>query len=125
MRLPDQLHYQHRARELSERIDDPDMSLSYRDGQCYRMEVTPEEKRKALTLAEEDRSWLAENTTVIPAEGKVDPSAYWRPLIEQFGTSFLDELRAAQGSGRLLLCEDLLLRQMAFLALQGHGSSPF
>jgi hypothetical protein len=98
------------------------MSLSYRDGQYYRMEVTPEEKRKALTLAEEDRSWVAKNTTVVPAEGKVDPSASWRPLIEQFGTSFLDELRAAQGSGRLLLCEDLLLRQMAFLDFRVPGT---
>jgi tetratricopeptide (TPR) repeat protein len=116
------LHYQHRARELSERIDEPDMSLSYRDGQYYRTEVSPEEKRKALALAEEDRTWLSENTSVVPAEGKVDPSASWRPLIERFGTSFLDELRAAQGSGHLLLCEDLLLRQIAFLDFRVPGA---
>jgi hypothetical protein len=116
------LHYQRRVRELSERIDEPDMSLSYRDGQYYRTEVPPEEKRKALALAEADRTWLAENTSVVAAEGKVDPSASWRPLIERFGTSFLDELRGAQGSGRLLLCEDLLLRQMAFLDFRVPGA---
>jgi hypothetical protein len=116
------LHYQHRVRELSERIGENDMSVSYRDGQYYRMETTPEEKQKALELAEADRVWIAENTTVIAAEGKVDPSASWRPLIEQFGASFLDELRAAQGSGRLLVCEDQLLRQLGLLDFHVPGT---
>jgi hypothetical protein len=98
------------------------MSLSYRDGQFYRTETTPEQKRQALAVAEEDRDWLTANTTIIPAEGKEDPSATWRPLIDHFGSGFLDELRAAQGSGRLLLCEDQLLRQLAFLDFHAPGT---
>jgi hypothetical protein len=116
------LHYQNRVHELNERIDERDMSVSYRDGQYYRVEATPEEKREALAIAEEDRKWVAENTTVIAAEGKEDPSATWRPLIERFGSSFLDELRAAQGSGRLLVCEDQLLRQLALLDFRTPGT---
>ena len=109
------LRLQQRIHELGERPNETEMSVAYRDGQYYRQETTPEEKRQALALAEEDRAWLAINTTILPAEGKQDPGASWRPLIERFGSSFLDEVRAAQGSGRLLLCEDQLLRTLARL----------
>jgi hypothetical protein len=115
-------HYQDRVRELEQRPDQADMSLSYRDGQYYRTEIGPDQKKQALALAEEDRDWLAANTTIIPAEGTRDPDATWRPLIDRFGSGFLDELRAAQGSGRLLLCEDQLLRQLAFLDFHVSGT---
>jgi hypothetical protein len=115
-------HYQHRVRELSDRIDETDMSVSYRDGQYYRTDTTPGEKRVALSLAEQDRDWLAKNATIIVAEGKVDLSATWRPLLEQFGSGFLDELRAAQGAGRLLVCEDQFLRQLGLLEFGVPGT---
>lgn len=114
--------YQDRIRELQQALDRPDMSLSYRDGQYYRTERTLEEKTKALDIAYDDRDWLAANTVVIPAVGTRDPGATWRPLMDRFGSGFLDELRAAQGSGRLLLCEDQLLRQLAFLDFQVPGT---
>lgn len=103
---------QERIHELRERPTETEMSISYRDGQYYRQEITPEDKRQALTLAEGDRAWLASNTIIIPSEGKQDPSPTWRPLIERFGSSFLDEIRAAQSSGRLLVCEDQILRTL-------------
>jgi hypothetical protein len=106
---------QQRIHELGERVSETEMSISYRDGQYYRQELTPEEKKGALALAEEDRTWLAANTAIVPAEGKQDPGASWRPLIERFGSGFLDEIMAAQGSGRLLVCEDQLLRTFARL----------
>jgi hypothetical protein len=93
------LRFQQRIYDLGERPNETDLSIAYRHGQYYRQETTPEEKKQALALAEEDRAWLAANTTVLPAEGKQDPSASWRPVIERFGSSFLDEVRAAQGSG--------------------------
>jgi hypothetical protein len=43
-------------------------------------------------------------------------------LIERFGSSFLDEVQAAQGSGRLLLCEDQLLRTLARLDFDVAGT---
>lgn len=109
------LRLQQRIHELGERPNETEMFIAYRDGQYYRQETTPKEKKQALALAVEDRAWLAANTTILPAEGKQDPSASWRPLIERFGSSFLDEVRAAQGSGWLLLCEDQLLRTLARL----------
>jgi len=113
---------QQRIHELGERPEETEMSIAYRNGQYYRQETTPEEKKQALALAQEDRAWLAANTTVLPAEGKQDPGASWRPLIEHFGSSFLDEVRAAQGIGRLFLCEDQLLRTLARLDFDVPGT---
>lgn len=105
-----QLH--RKIHELRERIDEPDMSIAYRDGQYYRTEVTSEQKKEILKALEVDRIWLAENTTIIPAEGSRDPSREWRPLIERFGSSLLDEIRAAEGAGLMLLSEDRALRAL-------------
>ncbi|SFH66907.1 tetratricopeptide repeat protein [Bradyrhizobium sp. Gha] len=116
------LHYQRRIHELRERLSETDMSVSYRDGQYYRTDITSEEKRQALEVAESDRAWIEENATMLPAEGATDLSPNWRPLIAEFGAGFLDDLRAAQGSGRLLLCEDQLLRQLAQLDFQVPGT---
>ncbi|TCU73661.1 tetratricopeptide repeat protein [Bradyrhizobium sp. R2.2-H] len=116
------LHYQRRTHELRERLNEADMSISFRHGQYYRTEITPEEKTQALEVAEADRAWIEQNATILPAEGKTDLSPNWRPLIAQFGAGFLDDLRAAQGSGRLLVCEDQLLRQLAQLDFQVPGT---
>jgi hypothetical protein len=61
-------------------------------------------------------------TTVLPAEGTQDPGTAWRPLLQRFGTGFLDDVRAAQGSSRLFLCEDHLLRALAQLDFQVPGT---
>lgn len=116
------MYYQGKIHELRERIDQPDMSIAYRDGQYYRTEATPEEKQRALSVAEADRNWLEENANVIPAEGTADLSSTWRPLIAQFGGGFLDELRAAQSSGKLFLSEDQLLRQLGLLDFRVAGA---
>lgn len=116
------LHYQRRIHELRDGLSETDMSVSYRDGQYYRTDITSEEKRQALEVAEADRAWIEANATVLAAEGTTDLSPNWRPLIAEFGAGFLDDLRAAQGSGRLLLCEDQLLRQLAQLDLQVPGT---
>jgi hypothetical protein len=101
--------------EIRERLGQTDMTVFYRDGQYYREETTPQQKRQALAALEDDQKWLSEATVVLPAEGKADPSPEWRAVIQRFGSEFLDEIRAAQSSGRLLLCEDHLLRALAQL----------
>jgi tetratricopeptide (TPR) repeat protein len=106
------LGLQRKIHELKERIDEPDFSLSYRDGQYYRTELTTEQKKEILISLEVDRTWLSENATIIPAEGSRDPSPEWRTLIEQFGSGFLDEIRAAEGAGLMLLSEDQSLRAL-------------
>jgi transcription elongation GreA/GreB family factor len=107
------LRLQRKIHELKERIDEPDLSIAYRNGQYYRTEVTSEQKEEILKTLEADRVWLAENTTIIPAEGSRDPSPEWRPLIERFGSGFLDEIRAAEGAGLMLLSEDQALRGLS------------
>jgi tetratricopeptide (TPR) repeat protein len=104
-----------RIYEIQERLDQNEMTIFYRDGRYYREETTPQQKRRALAALEDDQKWLSEAAAVLPAEGKTDPSPEWRTVIQRFGSEFLDEIRAAQSSGRLLLCEDQLLRVLAQL----------
>jgi tetratricopeptide (TPR) repeat protein len=106
------LRLQRKIHELSERLDEADLSLAYSDGQYYRTEITPDQKQEILKSLEADRIWLAGNTTIIPAEGSRDPSPEWRPLMERFGSGFLDEIRAAEGAGLMLLSEDQMLRAL-------------
>jgi hypothetical protein len=101
--------------ELKQRIDEPDMSVLWRDGQLYRQEATPAEKRAALEVLEGDAEWLTRNTEIIPAQGTKDPSPEVRGLLRQVGKEILDDVMAAQGSGRLLVCEDQMLRGLAQL----------
>jgi hypothetical protein len=107
------LRLQQKIHELNDRIDQTDMSLAWRDGHVYRSEVTPDQKREALALLESDQRWLAERAVTLPAEGLRDPSRDMRQLMKHFGSSFADELRAAQGSSRLLVCEDHGMRILA------------
>jgi hypothetical protein len=107
------VHIQQEIHQLQDGIDKPQMSIFYRDGQYYRDEVTPERKKEALAVMQADQQWLAEHAQVIPATGTNDPSANWRMIEEKFGSHFLDEIRAADGSGRMLLAEDHTLRTLA------------
>jgi len=99
--------------QLQDGIDKPHMSIFYRDGQYYRDEATPERKRQALAMMQADQRWLSQHAQVIPARGTKDPSANWRMIEEKFGSHFLDEIRAAEGAGRILLSEDHVLRGLA------------
>jgi tetratricopeptide (TPR) repeat protein len=109
------LRIQRKVHELGETLDQESMGLSWRDGQVYRHITSPEEKREQLRQLEEERQWLAANATIIPAEGSADPNPDWKPIIERFGSGFLDDIRAAQGARLIFLSEDYLLRQLARL----------
>lgn len=103
---------QRRIHEAAEELDKPSMSLLYRDGQYFREEVAQEQKIAILEVLRADQKWIAEHAQIVPAEGTKDPSAEGT-LLEALGSSFFDEVRAASGSGRLLLSEDLPLRLLA------------
>ncbi len=107
------LRIQQKIHDVEARIDEPDMSISWRDGHYFRTEVTPDEKREALEIFKADRAFLEESAAILPAEGTQDLQPDWKAITERFGRSFLDEPRAAQSSGRLLLCDDHMLRVMA------------
>src|ERR1700681_1508555 len=107
------LTLQRKIFELGERIDESDMSISWRDGQYWRQETSPDQKLEHLKLLQADHEWLEANTDIIPAEGNKDPSPELAPLVERFGSGFFDEIRAAEGADLLLLSEDLSLRGLA------------
>jgi tetratricopeptide (TPR) repeat protein len=116
------LTLQRKIFELGERIDESDMSISWRDGQYWRQETSPEQKREHIKLLEADHAWLDANTQIIPAEGNKDPSPEFAPLIDRFGSGFFDEIRAAEGAGLLLLSEDFLLRMLAMHEFRVQGT---
>jgi hypothetical protein len=89
------------------------MTLTWRDGQVYRTETTVERKRESLAALEMDETWINENAEIITAEGTRDPSLQMRELMRRAGSGFVDEIRAAQGSRRLFVSEDCLLRGVA------------
>src|SRR5260370_9685214 len=107
------LRIRQKIHELKERIDEPDMRVFWRDGRYYREEISPEQKRQSLAQLEEDDGWIAEHTEIIPAQGTKDPTAHVRALLNMVGTEFIDDILAAEGSGRLLLSEDQTLRAVA------------
>jgi hypothetical protein len=107
------LRVQQQVFDLEENIDTPDMSLLFRDGQYYRNEVTSEQKHEALKALQEDKKWIADNTATLPAQGTKDPGPQLRTLIKRFGSEFVDDILAAEGTGRLLVCEDQLFRVIA------------
>ena len=105
--------WQQKIHELKERLDEPDLSLSWEGGKIYRTEVTVKQKHEALAILETDAEWIAANMTVLTAVGTEDPGLPLRQLMYRFGSVFVDELRAAQGSGRMLVSDDLMLRGLA------------
>jgi hypothetical protein len=108
--------------ELEQTVDEPSMSLSWSNGQTYRHETTVEEKRHALDIMRADRDWLRSRVEILPAQGSGDPPAELSDLVARFGSEFIDEARAAQGSNRLFLCEDYALRLLAMAAFRITGT---
>lgn len=106
-----------RIYEMEQNLDQPDMSLSWSNGQIYRFEVAPETKRLVLQKLRNDRDWMRTNLEVSPARGAADLPADLNAVTARFGSDFLDEARAAQGSGRLFICEDHALRLLVVSAL--------
>ena len=50
---------------------------------------------------------------ILPAEGPADPPEELRRLNQAIGLNFIDDMLAAQGADRLLLCQDQAYRTLA------------
>ncbi|HKJ73148.1 MAG TPA: hypothetical protein VKA19_03455 [Alphaproteobacteria bacterium] len=100
----------------------PSMTLYWHDGQIFRHEASKAEWSAALQVREADLNWIDENATIVPAEGSVDPPRDLRELNESIGQNFVDDMLAAEGSGRVLLCEDQVYRALAGQSLGVRGS---
>jgi hypothetical protein len=102
--------YQRKIFEMEQTIDEVTHSLTLQNGQIFRVETSVKEKGEALDLLKSDADWIRNNCKIIPAAGKKDLSGAVKELAVRFGSDFLDELQAAQGSGLLFVSEDAALR---------------
>lgn len=99
-----------RSEEIRSHIGNTFLTIFWRDGQYFRHEFTDEELRSALKVAEDDLSWIKEHCEVLPAEGSRDLPSDMREISKKVGRDFFDPILAADGAGRLLLCEDFTYR---------------
>lgn len=101
-------------------------SMFWRDGQYYRDEIDSEQVKSALVFVEEDLEWIESNCDVLPAEGTKDLPAELRNISLEVGSGFFDEILTADGSSRLLLCEDYAYRKLAeqYAALRASWLQP-
>lgn len=113
--------YWRRLHEMKE-VGEPSTTLYWKDGQYVRYEPTQEEWNTALELREADLNWIDKYTTIIPAEGAADPPVNLRQLNDLIGLDFLDDMLAAQGSERILLCQDQSYRILAEQSLGVTGT---
>ena len=93
----------------------PFMTVYWRDGQYFREEITQEHLEKILVDINRDLDWIDQNIEVLPAESDGLVSNEVRRLNDALSYSFLDPIIAAQGSNRLLLCEDQYYRQLGIV----------
>ena len=99
-----------RSEEIRSHVGNTFLTIFWRDGQYFRHEFTDEELRSALKVAEDDLSWIKEHCEVLPAEGSRDLPSDMREISKKVGRDFFDPILAADGAGRLLLCEDFTYR---------------
>ncbi|UWP88440.1 PIN domain-containing protein [Aliiroseovarius crassostreae] len=86
-------------------------SMSYKDGRIVLSEMSEEEIKDKVRLHQADLDWLQASCELIPAVAKEDPSDEIIRVRNSPGGEFLDDLFACDGSGRVLVSEDLHLRQ--------------
>ena len=100
----------------------PSMSIHWQDGQLVRQELPNEELDEIIKVREGDLDWIDNHAEVIPAEGTKDPTAELRRLNEAIGQNFIDDMVAAEGSGKLLLCQDQAYRVLGEQSLGLTGA---
>jgi len=88
-------------------------TMGYRDGKFYLTERTEEQKESIRATIMSDSDWLTNNAEIVPARPVEDPPPAFRKLGSVKGARFFDDVYAANGSGRIILVDDLFTRQIA------------
>jgi len=86
-------------------------SMSYEDGRIVMSEMSEEEIEEKIDLHRADLAWLQSSCDLIPAVAREDPPDEIIRARNSPGGEFLDDLFACDGGGRVLLSNDLHLRQ--------------
>jgi hypothetical protein len=98
--------------------------MGYRDGKFYMTERPEEQMESTWATIKSDLDWLTSNADILPARPVQDPPPALRRLGSVKGARFFDDVYAANGSGRILLVDDLFTRQVAgMLGTPATGSS--
>src|SRR4051794_4095770 len=83
------------------------------DGEHYRMvEMTDEIAERQSADAKEALAF-AQGLTLLPAEASSQLQDQLKPIFDNLDQPYIDTILAAQGSGRILLCDDRPLRELA------------
>lgn len=106
-----------RALEAKHNIRNTVGVMAWRDGQLVMHEFTEEMLESAAAEAEAERAWAMENIAVVTAMPKQDFPPETRSVMEIMGHVASDPMVAADGSGMLLLSDDLGLRVWSTLSL--------
>lgn len=88
-------------------------SMSFRDGRMVLSETSKADVIARHELIQGDVLWLS-TREIIPVVSRTDPPAIVARFRSIEGGAFLDDLLAADGSGRVLISEDFFLRKMGF-----------
>lgn len=96
-------------------------SMAFRDGKFVLAEMSEEEIQHKVDLHQNDFDWILEACEIIPSIAREDPPDEIIRLRNSPGGNFLDDLFACDGSGRILMSEDLSVRQIgeAFFGTEG------
>lgn len=103
--------YHARVQSLDDLGGEPKGSMTMRGGKMQVVEYGPEYLANTRRVIEGDRDWLTANAEILPAIPKADPPLAMRRLAAVQGARFFDDVFAASGSSRLLVCDDLFTRQ--------------
>ena len=103
---------QQKRYDIAARVNEPDLSISWHDGQAFKHEVSVDQKTRALAVVDEDIAWIGAKTKVLGAQGILDMPQQVREVVRRFGAAFADEYLAAQAHDLLLLSEDMLHRNI-------------
>ena len=93
------------------------------DGQIVYTELSPEIYQNKLNIAQSDIEWLSSNACVLVASvPKTDPADIILRFRKEESGKFLDDIFAADGSGRVLISDDFFVRKWAFDILNVDSS---
>jgi tetratricopeptide (TPR) repeat protein len=80
-----------------------------------------EHKARSLELARKIVDWATSKCEILPAIPKTDFNSGMRELAKHMDPAILDTLAAANGSGRVLLCDDRRVRMVAMDSSRQEG----
>ena len=105
--------FRQRQEEIKFHGGKPFLVMSFQNGQYFREEITAERLLTALNEVQGDLLWIDKNCDILPAESDLGLTPTFRNISKRFGGNLFDSILAADGSHRILLCEDYQYRLSA------------